>query len=61
MAWWPGIPGPPCERLPVRRLRFPRRFGAGRLFGLWFLVHHPVLIVVVGVLVLALYLARRRR
>lgn len=49
------------EGLLVRRFRLPRGFGFGRLFGLWFLFHHPVFILVIGVVALAVYLARRRR
>jgi len=42
----------------VRRL--PRGFG--RMFGLLYLLHHPVvLVVVVAVVAVAVYLYRRRR
>jgi hypothetical protein len=44
----------------VRRL--PRGPGFRRLFGLLFLFHHPVvLLVVIAVVGLAVYLYRRRR
>jgi hypothetical protein len=52
---------PHLRHLLVRRIRFPRRFGFGRLFGLIFLVHHPVLLLVVAAVALAVYLVRRRR
>lgn len=42
-------------------VRFPRRFRFGRLLGLWFLFHHPIFVVLIGVAVFAVYLARRRR
>lgn len=43
----------------MRRLRFPRGFG--HLFGLLFLLRHPVFILVVAVVAFAIYLYRRRR
>ena len=45
----------------MRRIRFPRRFGFGRLLGLWFLFHHPVFILVIAAIALVAYLVRRRR
>lgn len=42
-------------------VRLRRRFRFGRLFGLWFLFHHPIFIVLIGVVVVAVYLTRRRR
>ena len=43
----------------MRRVRFPRGFG--HLFGLLFLFRHPILILVIGLVVFAVYLYRRRR
>lgn len=43
----------------MRRIRFPRGFG--HLFGLLFLFRHPILLVVLAVVVLGVYLYRRRR
>ena len=41
--------------------RVPRPFGFRRLFGLLFLLHHPVVLgVVIAVVVLVVYLYRRR-
>jgi hypothetical protein len=45
----------------VRRFPFRRGFGFGHLFGLVFLVRHPILLVVIAVVLLAIYLYRRRR
>lgn len=47
----------------MRALRFGRRgFGFGHLFGLLFLVRHPILlVVVVGVVLVVLVYQRRRR
>ena len=45
----------------MRRFPFRRGFGFGHLFGLVFLVRHPILLVVIAVVVLAIYLYRRRR
>lgn len=44
----------------VRRTR-RRGFGIGNLFGLLFLLRHPEFLVVVAIIVLAVYLYRRRR
>ena len=41
--------------------RFPFRRGFGHLFGLVFLVRHPILLVVVAVVLLGIYLYRRSR
>jgi hypothetical protein len=41
--------------------RVPRPFGFRRLFGLMFLLHHPVVLgVVIAVVILVVYLYRRR-
>jgi hypothetical protein len=45
----------------VRRFPFRRGFGFGHLFGLVFLVRHPLLLVVIAVVLVAIYLYRRRR
>jgi hypothetical protein len=45
----------------VRRFPFRRGFGFGHLFGLVFLVRHPILLVVIAVVLVAIYLYRRRR
>ena len=45
----------------MRRFAFRRGFGFGHLFGLVFLVRHPILLVVIAVVLLAIYLYRRRR
>lgn len=45
----------------MRRFPFRRGFGFGHLFGLVFLVRHPILLVVIAVVLLAIYLYRRRR
>ena len=50
----------PCESGGVRRFRRRGR-GFGQLFGLLFLLRHPVVILVLVVVVAALYLYRRRR
>jgi len=51
---------PDPEGSAVRRL--PRPFGFRRLFGLLFLFHHPVfLVVVIAVVAIGVYLYRRRR
>jgi hypothetical protein len=47
--------------LGVRRMRYRRGFGFGHVFGLLFLLRHPLLLLVVLVVVVALYLARGRR
>jgi hypothetical protein len=42
--------------------RIPRPFGFRRVFGLLFLFHHPVvLVVLIAVVAIAVYLYRRRR
>lgn len=46
---------------PVRRFPFRRGFGFGHLFGLIFLVRHPILFVVIVVVLLGIYLYRRSR
>ena len=46
------IPGP---------FGFRRGFGFGHFFFLLFLFRHPLVLLVVGVVVLAVYLFRRRR
>jgi 4-amino-4-deoxy-L-arabinose transferase-like glycosyltransferase len=46
---------------PVRRLRYRRGYGFGHLFGLLFLFRHPAFLVVVAVVVLVVYMARKRR
>jgi hypothetical protein len=45
----------------VRGFGFRRGFGFGHLFGLLFLFRHPLVLLVVGVVVLGIYLYRRRR
>ncbi|HET7355060.1 MAG TPA: hypothetical protein VFJ09_00120 [Nocardioidaceae bacterium] len=45
----------------MRRFPFRRGFGFGHLFGLVFLVRHPILLVVIAVVLVAVYLYRRRR
>ncbi|HEU5043613.1 MAG TPA: hypothetical protein VFT75_05720 [Nocardioidaceae bacterium] len=45
----------------MRRFPFRRGFGFGHLFGLVFLVRHPILLVVIAVVLVAIYLYRRRR
>ena len=42
-------------------LGFRRGFGFGHFFFLLFLFRHPLVLLVVGVVVLAVYLVRRRR
>jgi hypothetical protein len=42
-------------------LGFRRGFGFGHFFFLLFLFRHPLVLLVVGVVVLAVYLFRRRR
>ena len=42
--------------------RIPRPFGFRRVFGLLFLFHHPVvLVVIIAFVAIAVYLYRRRR
>lgn len=43
----------------MRRIRYRRGFG--HLFGLLFLLRHPLLLLVVAVVLVAVYLYRRRR
>ncbi len=43
----------------MRRFRYPRGFG--HAFGLLFLVRHPLFLLVVAVVVLVVWLYRRRR
>jgi 4-amino-4-deoxy-L-arabinose transferase-like glycosyltransferase len=45
----------------VRRRRFGRRGGLGNLLGLLFLLRHPVVLLVLAVIVLVVYLYKRRR
>ena len=45
----------------MRRMRRRRGFGLGRLFGLLFLVRHPIFLLVFVLIALAIYLYRRRR
>ena len=45
----------------MRRFPFRRGFGFGHLFGLIFLVRHPILFVVIVVVLLGIYLYRRSR
>ena len=45
----------------MRRFPFRRGFGFGHLFGLVFLVRHPIVLVVIAVVLVAIYLYRRRR
>ena len=43
----------------MARLRFPR--GVGHLFGLLFLIRHPIFIVVVVAVAVGVYLYNKRR
>jgi 4-amino-4-deoxy-L-arabinose transferase-like glycosyltransferase len=45
----------------MRRRRYGRRIGLGRLFGLLFLFRHPAVLLVVVAVLVVLYLYRRRR
>jgi 4-amino-4-deoxy-L-arabinose transferase-like glycosyltransferase len=45
----------------VRSSLYRRRYGFGHLFGLLFLIRHPLFILVVAVVAFAVYLYRRRR
>ena len=45
----------------MRRFRFRRGFGFGHLFGLIFLIRHPIFLVVIAVVLVAIYLYRKRR
>lgn len=44
----------------MRRIRYGRGYGFGHLFGLFFLLRHPVFILVIAVVAFAIYLYRRR-
>ena len=52
---------PTSGRPFMRRRRFGRRGGLGNLLGLLFLLRHPVVLLVLAVVVLVVYLYRRRR
>jgi len=45
----------------VRRFPFRRGFGFGHLFGRIFLIRHPIFRAVIAVVVVAIYLYRKRR
>ena len=59
-AWRRYLP-PTREGPPVRRFPFRRGFGFGHLFGLIFLIRHPIFLAVIAVVVVAIYLYRKRR